>query len=287
MGYTFTRVALPASMRGITIDLSMRHFPHNPHTKYDQWHWCKDEFVPPLSHKEFRTHCNNPSRFRRDFLANIRLYRHFCTELIKQTRSLKKLPTEKRLATSLTLLFLFQSAMDYHYYRYDYLLDLEEYPKSPLGWHYLRLKHLVGEVGSARGKYPDEAWTNEQLLVLLGKKASVTIQELSKNLTKGQIKTLKDSYQAIQMFLRVQQEEEKLFYGKNQKGPILTAGYAIWQSLQEAAFRLNTLGTKRGQLLTILNGDPIYGTRYILIHRNNLFPVRIVRRVQNNLRQWT
>lgn len=286
MNYMFTRAALPIDLRTIIVNPSMRHFPTNPHTNDTQWHWCKDEFVPPLSQREFRQYCAHPASFRRDLLANLRMYRRFCIELLTQTRTIRMLPQEKQLIASLTLLFLFQSAMDYHYYRYDYLLDLEEYPKSPVGWHYLRMKTLVVKAASSRGKLSDEAWVNEQLLMLLGKKASATIRELTKILKGEQVKTLNSSYQAIQIFLRVQQEEEKLFYGKNQKGPIFTAGYAIWRSLQEVATQSNILGKKQKQLLTILNGDPIYGTRYILVHMNKLFPGSIVQRVRDNLKQW-
>lgn len=286
MGYLFTRAVLPTDLHNIIIDPSMRHFPKNLHTRYEQWHWCKDEFVPPLSHREFRQYRTDPASFRRDFLANLRLYRRFCAELLTQTRTLKTLPQEKRLIAALTLLFLFQSAMDYHYYRYDYLLDLEEYPKSPLGWHYLRMKTLVVKAASSRGKLSDEAWMNEQLLALLGKKATATIRELSKNLKKEQVKALNASCQAIQIFLRVQQEEEKLFYGKNQKGPVFTAGHAIWRSLHDAVTRSKILGKKQKRLSTILSGDPIYGTRHILVHKNKLFPGSVVHRVHDNLKQW-
>ncbi|OGD93086.1 hypothetical protein A2697_02140 [Candidatus Curtissbacteria bacterium RIFCSPHIGHO2_01_FULL_41_44] len=167
----FTKRGLSEKLRAIKIDQNMTHHPNNPHTNDIEWNWCKDEFAPPLSHDGLQTYVKDPAKFRRDLLFNLRLYLEFCSELGSQIPKTEKLPPDKRLSSLLALSFLFMSAMDNHYYHYDYYLDLEEYPKSPLGWHYLRMKKIVTKVADNIDK--DTGWAEETLLHLLSKKGPI------------------------------------------------------------------------------------------------------------------
>ncbi|MBU0619248.1 hypothetical protein KKD62_03370 [Patescibacteria group bacterium] len=264
----------------------MKHYPDNPHTRYKEWNWCKDEFVPPLSAKQISLYIRKPEKYRQALLKNLKLYIKFCLELKKQVFRIRKLPESSQLAALLVILFLFQSAMDHHYYHYDYPLDLENYSKSPLGWHYLRIKKIVTDMVVKIEFENPQQWITEKALYLLSKKGAEVIQEFEPYLAKQVRKDLKDSYGAIMIYIKVQQEEEKLFYGKNKKGPIFITGCILWDALNKLISKTKGYYKNKRKLIKILAGDPIYGTRKIIVDMEKLFSDQITEMVKTELNNW-
>ncbi|MBI4098392.1 MAG: hypothetical protein HY426_05150, partial [Candidatus Levybacteria bacterium] len=246
----------PGISSRLIIAPKMTHYPKNPHTKYLQWIWCKDEFVPPLTKQEFQKYINNAESFRRDFLQSLNMYLDFCSQIKKVIPKVSALSQQEQIAAFIALFYLFQSAMDNHYYRYDYGLDLEEYPKSPLGWHFLRMQKILRKIGKKMKK--DDSWVKKEMLYLLTKKGKQRIKGLSTYLTKQELEQLTISYNAIQIFLKVQQEEEKLFVGNNFDSHVFVVGYAMWEGLGKAVKKTDYkyFKDKKG-LVEILSGDPI------------------------------
>ncbi|MBI4097417.1 MAG: hypothetical protein HY426_00070, partial [Candidatus Levybacteria bacterium] len=95
------------------------------------------------------------------------------------------------------------------------------------------------------------------------------------------------SYNAIQIFLKVQQEEEKLFVGNNFDSHVFVAGYSMWKGLGKAVKKTDYkyFKDKKG-LIEILSGDPIWGTRKILVDRKNYFTAPILNLVQEEIIAW-
>lgn len=231
-------------------------------------------------------HCQKPEKLRRNLIANLKLYIKFCFELKKQLPKIKILPKDKKIVSLITLLFLFQSAMDNHYYHFDYPLDLEEYPKSPLGFHYLRIKRIILKLAGRGGSDDQQAWADKRLLMLLSKKGTEVIRDLRPHLNKKTLDEMLKSYHAIQTFIKLQQEEERLFYGKNKKGPIFTTGLAIWAAIKKTVRANHGYFKDKTKLLSILNGDPIYGTRKILTGMENFLARSIVVVIRKELQAW-
>lgn len=281
-----TKFVSKSIRKKIKISTTMKHYLHNPHTKYYDWNWCKDEFVPPLTNQELNTYIKNSNKFRNDFLTNLKLYIKLCNELDVFVKKIIKSSKNYNLSTFLSLLFIFQSAMDNHYYKYDYLLDLEEYPKSPLGWHYLKAKKIITAVSNKVHAKNNKTWIETQMLYLLSKKGVNIIKILKKYLNTKELLKLKDSYKALQIFIKTQQEEQLLFVGTNRNSIILKTGFDIWNGLKQAVKDNQKSCFKIKELNKILNGDPIYGTRKILVDIKNYFVPKVVKEVNNEVSIW-
>ncbi|MBI2621480.1 MAG: hypothetical protein HYW63_02420 [Candidatus Levybacteria bacterium] len=282
----FTKKKLPPGISfSLIIAPKMTHYPNNPHTKYPQWNWCKDEFVPPLTNQEFQKYILSASDFRKDFLRNLNLYISFCSQIKRVVSKVNVLDHHEEVTALVALFYLFQSAMDHHYYHYDYFLDLEEYPKSPLGWHFLRMKKILTKVSPRLKK--DNSWVEKEILHLLSRKGEKTITNLKPHTTSSELKQINESYKAVQIFLKVQQEEEKLFVGNNFNSPVFKAGYGLWDGLGKAVKKTDNkyFKDKKG-LLKILDGDPIWGTRKILVDRKDYIASPILNLIQDEIIAW-
>ncbi|MBI3619979.1 hypothetical protein HY214_02435 [Candidatus Roizmanbacteria bacterium] len=284
----FTKKNLPA-LNKIVISPKMTHYKDNPHTKDEAFiNWAKDEFAPPLSPMELATYINHPAKFRRDLLNNLRLYLKFCQAVAKTLPRLELLSDSDKMVSLIVLLFLFQSAMDSHYYKYDYPLDLEEYPRSPLGWHYLRAENIVRVLAAGLHITDRRSWISEKVLILLSKNGLTLIKNLKPYLKQDQINNLQASFHALQIYQQVQQEENKLFTGKNMDSVVFTTGFKIWNMLSSLVKNTQeSLFKDKKELLSILNGNPIYGTRKILVDLNKYFSNKLVEETKKNIRLWT
>lgn len=255
----------------------MTHYSDNPHSKYYQWNWCRDEFNAPLTANELHTYIKHPDRFRKDFLDNLKLYNKFCYQLYKHIDGLGKLPAIQKIVVLTTLLFLFQSAMDQHYSKFDNLLDLEEYSGSPLGWHYLRMRKIVSQVSEN---------IEETMLHLLTKRGIEQIYSMKNHLSKKYFEELLQSYAAVSIFIKVQQEEEVLFFGKHQDGIIYKTGYKLVKNLLDCIESTNDFCLKKEEVVTLLTGEPSYGTRKLLVDMDMYFAEEVVNGVKSAIKNW-
>lgn len=219
----------------------------------------------------------HPDRFRKDFLDNLKLYNKFCYQLYKHIDEASKLQAREKIIFLITLLFLFQSAMDIHYSKFDNLLDLEEYSGSPLGWHYLRMRKIVSQVSED---------VEETMLQLLTKKGIEQIYSMKNHLCNKYFEELLQSYSAVSIFIKVQQEEEVLFFGKHQDGIIYKTGYKIVNNLLDCIKSTNDFCLKTLEVVTLLTGEPSYGTRKILVDMDMYFTEGIVKGVRSEIKNW-
>ena len=97
---------------------------------------------------------------------------------------------------------------------------------------------------------------------------------------------LKDSNKALQIFIKTQQEEQLLFVGTNRNSIILKTGFDIWGGLKQA-FKDDQISCLNVEELNkIFNGDPIFGTRKILVDINDYFVPKIIKEVNDEISLW-
>lgn len=130
----------------------------------------RDDFVPPLSEAKFHLYVTRALRFKEDFLKNIELNAKFNADLREAVREISKYLLKDKVVGLLVLLYLFQSAMDYHYYHFDYYLKDEDNPVSPMGWHFLRIRKIVAKMAKQNGIDNKENWAEEMVLKILSLK---------------------------------------------------------------------------------------------------------------------
>ena len=121
----------------------------------------------------------------------------------------------------------------------------------------------------------------------MSKKGLSCIEDLKQHLIKEEMNNLTTSFNALQVYQQVQQEESMLFMGKNMDSVVFTTGLTMWKMLgnfvqnnQEQFFK------NKSELVNILVGDPIYGTRKILVDINKFFNSEVVKETKKNINVW-
>lgn len=231
-----------------------------------------DKYVPHLSKKEINIYTQKPEDFRKDFLRNTNFFAiDFCDFISKNHEKANKLKAEEKIAGLLSLLYLFQRAMDHHYYHFDRYLAYQNYPDTPVGFWWERLRILCTKL-------------DIDLLKLLANDK----EELSKA---SKSKELKEALDKIKVFERVQEEEVKtIFDTKKKEHRFIRTGFPIWEKLY-TAIKASPSSVKKNALpkvKKIMEGHPIYGTRDILSPQGlSYFNNAVFREFKNEIDRWT
>jgi len=252
------------------------------------WVETADKFLVPLSKKEIALYKRNPQKFREDFLKNLKIFKEFLDWLYFQTKKAQKiLKKEEKIPGFLSLLYLFMSAVDHHYYHFDRYLSYENYPQTPVGFWWQKLKKLFEK---AKKEKVSSRKIPEDFLKLLAEDKKV-IKEIKKKLSKKEQKELQKALRAIKIFEKIQQEEvEVLMDIKGKRVNIcFRTVLPIWKNLLEAIEEFPH-GVKKeflAKVKKILKGNPVYGTRKILcLSGLNLFKKEIISEFKKEIQRW-
>lgn len=220
-----------------------------------------DKYLIPFSKRETSLYTNHPEVFIKDFLKNVRLYVRFMNWIHGLQPKAVLLETKEKFTSLLVLLYLFQRAMDYHYYHFDRYLAYQNYPDTPVGFWWDRLKNLSQRLSHIM--HQDE---NIVFLNLLGRDKKTMVQcknFLSRKNVVDLLKILKN----IKFFEDAQEKEVKAIVDtKTQENVLFRTAVPIWSALMDMlkAYPELIKPKFRVRLPSIREGNPLIMTRVIL-----------------------
>lgn len=247
--------------------------------------YAADKFFPPLSEKERREYTKNPEKFRKDLFKNLRFYTKFYEFLYRLIKKAEKLENKEETAALFSLLFLFQSAMDHHYYHFDRYLAYENYPQTPVGYWWAKLKNLYTK---ATGNKVSKSKPQEDFLKLLSLDQEI-LGEFKENLSRKESLELKNVLRKIKVFERTQEEEAALLYGTHLKeSKLLETAFTIWGKLSEIVKTSPDLIKKQDfqKLREIMVSHPIVGIRKLLYAGLSYFSCEIFTEFKKEIKRW-
>jgi hypothetical protein len=247
--------------------------------------YAADKFFPPLSEGKIKKYIKSPKKFRQDFFKNLRFYTRFYEFLHSLIKKTENLETKERTAALLSLSYLFQSAMDHHYYHFDRYLAYENYPQTPLGYWWKKLKYLYSK---ATGNKISKLKPQENFLKLLSLDQEI-LKELRKNLSKKEFSELKNVLRNIKVLEKTQEIEAKLLYGTYLKeSKLLETGFTIWNKISEIVKTCPYLVKKNDflWLKKIMENHPIVGTRKLLHVGLKYFNSEIFTLFEKEIKRW-
>jgi hypothetical protein len=270
-------------------------YPMRPKKKFFKSHDGKlftetaDNFVIPLTEKETKLYIRYPRKFKQDFLLkNIRIYAQFYDFLFSLilNKKVEKLEPRKRVIAFLSLLYLFQLTMDHHYYHFDRYLVYQDYPKTPVGYWWKKLKDFYFQVYKRKfsGKKPPENF----LKLLAGDRK--ILYEFQKSLSKKKFKELRETLKAIKIFENTQQDEAKVAFDlKTGENIAIRTGFPMWNKLYSAIKQSPDVIKKEyfSKVKKIMEGNPIFGTRKLLISSGlKCFDKEIFNQFEKEIKRW-
>lgn len=243
-----------------------------------------DKYLIPLSKKEVLEYTNNPKRFRKDFLTSCRFYVTFVNWIYQLTPKTNTLNDQDKFASLLVLLYLFQRSMDYHYYHFDRYLAYQNYPDTPVGYWWRKLKRLASKMSKK-----DRVNSNEVFLKLLERDGAL-LQRGRTNLSKRDYRELIESLHNIKIFEQAQEEEVKMVTDMHAKENLFfRTGIPLWSAIVQL-IKTNKDVVKpqyRRQISTIIEGHPLVMTRAILSPQGlNYIQSGITKLFMKELMRW-
>lgn len=224
-----------------------------------------DKFTPPLTKSEIILYTKHPENFKKDFLKNVRFYFTFHTFLWKKSKEAKRLEKfEEKVIAILSLLYLFLSAMDHHYYHFDRYLAYQEYPKTPLGYWWTKLKKFYFKVfhESVSKKNPPA-----KFLKVLARNKDI-FNEFKEKLSKKEFQELKKTLKMIKIFEESQQKEIEIISGfPSKEDLLLRTGFGLWNKLCDLLTKHPESIEKKYffKMRKNIKGHPITATRRMLL----------------------
>lgn len=219
-----------------------------------------DKFVVLLSKKENDLYTKHPEIFKRDFLRNEKFYIKFINWLHNLQHKTNSLEPEDKFISLLLILYLFQRAMDYHYYHFDRYLAYQNYPDTPVGYWWNKLKDICKEISKK-----EKENENTILLHLLSKDKES--RKLTGFLTDEKKKQLKKILLNIKIFEDAQESEVKQIKDLKAKEDILfRTAIPIWNMLMDLIKKYPDLlkSEYQSKISQITEGHPLIVTRLIL-----------------------
>jgi len=195
-----------------------------------------DKFVPPLTKRETKIYIENPARFKKDLTKNARFLRKFVNFIYKKEANFKKLNGGEKVSALLSLLYLFQRAIDHHYYHWDRYLAYENYPQTPVGfwWHKLMTLHTKATKEKDSKQNPSEYF----LRLLSGDNKILNI--FKNRLSSKEFSELKKVLSSIKIFEEAQQKEVEFLvdYKTNENNVLIRTGFPIleefWKEIDKS-----------------------------------------------------
>ncbi len=219
-----------------------------------------DKYVIPLSKKENVLYTKFPETFKKDFLKNVRFYVTFINWLHKLQPKSKSLESRERFSSLLLILYLFQRAMDHHYYHFDRYLVYQNYPDTPVGYWWSKLKKICKELS-----VKEESNENVALLHLLSNDKES--KKLKKYLNKKQQSELIKILKNIKIFEEAQEGEiQKITDFKTKENILFRTGIPIWNELVDLLKKFpDILKIKhQSKISGIIESHPLVAIRLIL-----------------------
>ncbi len=242
-----------------------------------------DKYVVLLSKKEKELYTIHPETFKNNFLKNEKFYVTFINWLHKLQPKTKSLEPRERFTSLLLILYLFQRGMDHHYYHFDRYLAYQNYPDTPVGYWWSRLKRICREIST---KLKQDQ--NVTLLHFLSKdNDSINLRKLLNNKQKSE---LDEILKNIQIFEDAQESEVKQIKdSKSKKDIFFRTAIPIWNDLMNLLNKYpDILKTGyRSKISTITNGHPLIITRLILTSKGlNYFDPKIYKSFGAEIKRW-
>lgn len=245
-----------------------------------------DKFVPLLTKKETKLYIKYPEKFREDFQKNLRLFRKFCDFVYQKQKQVEKLRKKEKVAALLSLIYLFQRAMDYHYYHWDRYIVYEDYPQTPVGYWWKKLKDLYTKVTKKKISKPSHS---EDFLKLLALNKEI-LKKFKTTLSKNDFLELKKALKAIKIFEDAQQKEIEMLLDYERKIDVLKGtGFPMFDKFWKEIKRHPELIRKKGRLKIKKIGElhPIIGARrLLLIPALRCFDEEIFFQFKKEIKRW-
>jgi len=270
---------------GLKISYPMKVRPHFLKSMDGFFVDVADRFVPPLSKREIKEYIKNPKKFRMALLKNLRFYTKFYESLFPLIRKTEKLENKEKTAALLSLLYLFQSAMDHHYYHYDRYLAYENYSQTPVGYWWKKLKILYTK---ATGERVSRSRPSKDFLNLLSLDKEI-LGIFKKKLSKNDFFELEKVLKIIKMFERTQEDESRILYGTHlRESKLLMTGFTIWNNLCDGTKTNSSVIKKRyiSDIKEIMECHTIIGIRKLLHVGLKHFDKEIIFEFEREIKRW-
>ncbi len=243
-----------------------------------------DKYVIPLSKREKSLYTNHPEVFTKDFLKNVRLYVRFMNWIHRLQSRAVLLETKEKFTSLLVLLYLFQRAMDHHYYHFDRYLAYQNYPDTPVGFWWDQLKNFSQRLSHVM--HQDE---NIVFLNLLGRNKK-TIAVCKNFLSQISFTDLLTVLRNIKIFEEAQEKEVKAIVDtKSQENILFRTAIPIWSALMDILKDYPELIKPqfRSRLPSIREGNPLIMIREILSPEGlNYFESSITELFAKEVMRW-
>jgi len=227
-----------------------------------------DKYLIKFSTNENKLYTEKPEKFRDEFMKNVKFFFDFHQFIYKQ------LEETEDLTSVLVLTYLFLSAMDHHYYHFDRYLVYENYPDTPVGFWWKKLKDIHDNT------FPE---TNFLLTVAKDKKMMAKYKKL---LSKKDFDEFNLVLKNIGIFQEIQQKEAEIVTGYPAKEDLLIkTGFGLWEKLSELIKKNKNLVSNK--IIKLLDGHPIVSTRQILlVPQLKCFDKKIVKDFMDEINRW-
>lgn len=245
-----------------------------------------DKFVPPLTEKETKKYINSPKKFREDFQKNLRFFRKFCDYVYEKQKLVDKLKNKEKIAALLSLIYVFQRAMDYHYYHWDRYLVYEDYPQTPVGYWWKKVKDLYTK---ATKKKVSKKSHSEDFLKIIARDKEI-LREFRERLSKNDFLILKRGLQAIKIFEDAQQKEIEILMDYKRridvlKGTGLPMLDKFWKEIKRHPELIKREGLPK--IRKIMKLHPIIGARRLLLASAlKCFDKEIFLKFKREIKKW-
>lgn len=242
-----------------------------------------DKYVIPLSKKEIALYTKFPETFKKDFLKNVKFYVTFINWLYKLQPKSKSLEPRERFTSLLLILYLFQRAMDHHYYHFDRYLAYQNYPDTPVGFWWNKFKKICREI-SVKEK------SNENVVLLHLLSHDNESKNLKNSLNKEQQSELAKILKNIKIFEDAQENEiKKITDFKAKENIPFRTTIPIWNVLMELLKKYPELIKReyKSKISEITEGHPLIVTRLILSPEGlNYFKADIFKMFEKEIKRW-
>lgn len=240
-----------------------------------------DKYVIPLSNKEVTLYTRSPETFKKDFLMNVKIYVEFINWLHELQPKTNSLEPKQKFISLLLILYLFQRGMDHHYYHFDRYLAYQNYPDTPVGYWWRKLKKIC----QILTKNNDE---NIILLHMLSNDEEA--KKLKKTLNEKQKLDLDRILKNIKIFETTQEAEVRIVIDfKTKENVFSRTAMPIWNELSELLKRFPNILRKEHQekIPEIINGHPLIVTRIILSPEGlNYLQADLFNMFESEIKRW-